>query len=187
MQEFSVVSATPTRLMTFAEYEQVPNPPGGRYELLNGELVCVALPLFPHIRAQRQIRMLLEKAAVDAGVMNTFVVNQEMPYRPLPEYECWGADVACISQARWQKIDRYLEGAPELVVEVLSPSNSAAEMLYKEQICLENGGREFWVVDTDHQRVKVSRIGSSTIYKPGETIPVFFAPGAGISVESVFE
>src|SRR5579863_7056739 len=88
---------TPTRLMTFAEYEQVPNPLGGVYELYHGELVKVGFPKQPHVRAQRQLRRLLENAAGSAGV-----VEKEMPYRPLPEYECWGADVAYLPKARWE-------------------------------------------------------------------------------------
>ena len=36
------MASTPTRLMTFAEYEQVPNPSGGRYELRHGELAVAS-------------------------------------------------------------------------------------------------------------------------------------------------
>src|SRR5712692_243196 len=52
------VASTTTRLMTFAEYELVPNPPGGRYELHHGELVSVPFPKIPHVRAQWQLRRL---------------------------------------------------------------------------------------------------------------------------------
>ena len=175
------MATTPARLMTFAEYVLIPNPRDGRYELHHGELVKVAFPEFPHIRAQRQIRRLLENAAGDRGV-----VKEEMPFRPLPEYECWGADVAYISRARWESIDRWLIGAPELVVEVLSPSNTAAEMLEKEQICLENGALEFWVVDLDRRQIRVStRDGHISTYKPGQEIPLFF--GAPAAADAIFE
>lgn len=176
------MATTPARLMTFAEYQQIPNPPGGRYELHHGELVKVAYPEFPHVRAQRQLRRLLEGAAGDRGVV------EEMPFRPLPEHECWAADVAYLSKARWEGIDRWLSGAPELVIEVLSPSNTAAEMLAKEQICLENGAQEFWAADTEHRLVRVSSSDGRTIsYKSGQQIPLFFAPGSHIAVDAIFE
>jgi len=54
--------------------------------------------------------------------------------------------VAFVSTDRWEKTDRYFEGAPEIVIEVLSPSNTAAEMMDKEQLCLENGAKEFWAL-----------------------------------------
>lgn len=40
--------------------------------------------------------------------------------------------------------DDYLRGAPDLIIEVLSPSNTATEICDKEKLCLENGAREFW-------------------------------------------
>ena len=48
----SVVSTTKARLMTFAEYQHISNPVGGRYELFHGELVRVADPVYRHTRAQ---------------------------------------------------------------------------------------------------------------------------------------
>ena len=176
------MATTPTKLMTVAEYQQIPAPPGGRYELHHGELIKVAYPEFPHVRGQWQIRRLLEGAAGEAGV-----VEKEMPFRPLPEHECWSADVAFVSIERWQSIDRWLFGAPDLVVEVLSPSNTAGKMLDKEKMCLENGAVEFWVVDIDRQQIKVSTPDGHTItYKSGQEIALFFAPGKSVSVSAIF-
>ena len=79
----------------------------------------------------------------------------------------------------------YLIGAPEIVVEVLSPSNTATEMLDKRNICLENGSREFWIVDTDHRQVEVSTPDGHTItYKSGQEIPLFF--GGRLAVDAIF-
>jgi len=174
------VATTTTKLMTFAEFEQLPNPPGHRYELHHGELVKVPFPEFLHIRVQWQLRRLLESAAGSGGVVHT-----EMPYRPLPEHECWGADIVYLSKARWDKIERYLMGAPEIVIEVLSPSNTATEMFDNRNICLENGSREFWVVNTDLRQVEVSTPDGRTItYKSGQEIPLFF--GGRLTVDSIF-
>ena len=174
------MATTTTKLMTFAEFERIPNPPGHRYELHHGELVKVPFPEFPHVRAQWQLRRLLEKAAGSAGVVHT-----EMPYRPLPEHECWGADIVCLAKARWDSVDRYLMGAPDLVIEVLSPSNTAAGMPDKRNLCLENGSREFWEVDVDHGQVEVSTPDGHTItYERGQEIPLFF--GGRIPVDAIF-
>lgn len=174
------MASTTTRLITFEEYEKIPNPPGGVYELHHGELFIVTFPLHPHVRAQRQLRRLLEAAAGDSGV-----VDKEIPYRPRPEYECWGADVAYLTKARWDSIDRYLMGAPELVAEVLSPSNTPAEIAEKRKLCLENGSREFWTVDTKKRQVEVSTPGGHSVtYATGEHIPLFF--GGSIAVDEIF-
>jgi len=175
------VASTQTKLMTFAEFQKIPNPPGGVYELRQGELVKVPYPFGPHVRAQWQLRRLLEGAAGDAGV-----VDKEVPYRPVPEYEGWAADVAYLTKARWDAIDRHLVGAPELVIEVLSPSNTKAEMLHKRKLCLENGSREFWIVSIEKQQVEVFTQDQVIVYKSGQEIPLFFAPGARIAVDAIF-
>ena len=165
--------------MTFADYQQVPNPPGGRYQLYRGELIPEPYPEHRHKKAQLVIRRLLERAAPDG------VVQEEMAYRPKPEYECWGADVGYLTQERWNKIDRWLAGAPDLVVKVLSPSNTAAEMLDKKETCLKNGAREFWLVDLDHRLVEVSTSeGHTRMYRLGQEIPLFF--GGSAAVDQIF-
>jgi Uma2 family endonuclease len=177
------MASTTTRLMTFEEYQNIPNPPGGRYELHHGELVNVPFPEQPHVRAQWQLRRLLEKAAGTDGF-----VDKEIPYRPLPEHECWGADVAYMPRARWDSIDRWLFGVPDLVIEVLSPSNSMSELRDKRKLCLENGCREFWIVDPKLHEVEVSTPDGHTItYKSGQQIPLFFADGSNIAVDAIFE
>src|SRR5579872_469206 len=169
--------------MTFAEFEQLPNPPEGfRLELRHGELFQVAPPKFEHSRVQWQLRRLLERAAGDAGILTT-----EFGFRPTSEYEYLVADVVFASMERWKSTDPngYFSGAPEIVIEVLSPSNTATEMLDKRNICLENGSREFWIVDTDHRQVEVSTPDGHTItYKSGQEIPLFF--GGRLAVDSIF-
>ena len=174
------MATSTTRLMTFAEFQEIPDPSGGHYELHHGELIRVGNPKFPHVRAQWQLRRLLEQAAGSAGV-----VKEEMPYRPLPEHESWRADVVYISKARWESIDEYLLGAPELVIEVLSPSNTVEELIEQRNLCLENGSREFWVVNAKRRHVEVSTPDGRTVtYKSGQEIPLFF--GGSLAVDAIF-
>jgi Uma2 family endonuclease len=77
-------------------------------------------------------------------------------------------------------------GAPEIVAEVLSPSNSAAEMPEKERLCLENGCREFWEIDPKRRTVRVSTPdGRSKTYRTGQQIPLLF--GGELSLDAIFE
>ena len=177
------MASSTTRLMNFDQFEKLPDPREGRYELHHGELVTVPPPQYPHIRAQWQLRRLLEKAAGTDGF-----VDKEVPYRPLPENEYRVADVVYMPMERWNSIEKYLFGAPDLVVEVLSPSNNLHELREKRALCLENGSREFWVVDPRRRDVEVTASdGRSVIYKAGQTVPLFFALGATIAVDSIFE
>lgn len=175
-----------TRLMSFAEFEQLPETPRGfRYELRHGEPVQMPPPNRTRYLVQLRMQQFLSNAAGNAGVVGT-----EMPFRPLPEFEYWQADVAFVSRTRWDQIpgERHLDGAPDLVIEVLSPSNTAAEMLDRRNLCLENGSREFWLVDIEHRQVEVSTPdGHSITYKSAQQIPLFFAPGKTLDVDAIFE
>lgn len=175
------MATTTNRLVTFAELEQMPDTRDGRYELRHGELVKVPPPEFPHYRIQLRLQSLLSAIARDLGIVGT-----EFAFRALSEHEYRVADVAFVAKDRFDQTGRYFEGAPEIVIEVISPSNSAAEMLDKEQLCLENGAKEFWVVEPAHQQVKITTSdGRTAIYKRGQQIPFLF--GGEIAVRDIFE
>lgn len=63
-------------------------------------------------------------------------------------------DVAWISDERLQAFGEAtpFPGAPELCVEVMSPSNSSAEMLTKAALYIEAGAQEVWIVGLDGER-----------------------------------
>src|SRR5579863_285699 len=125
------MATTTNRLVTFAELEQMPDAPDGRYELRHGELVKVPHPEFPHYKIQHRLQRLLTTIAGEEGMAGI-----QFGFRALPEYEYRVADVAFVAGDRWaQATGQYFEGAPEMVIEVLSPSNTASEILDKEQLC----------------------------------------------------
>ncbi len=166
--------------MTIAELEQMPDAPDGRYELRHGELVKVPPPQFPHYAIQLRLQGLLAAIARNKGIVGT-----EFGFRALPEHEYRVADVAFASHERMPRRG-YFEGAPEIVIEVLSAPNTAAGMMDKEQLCIENGAKEFWVVYPERKQVKVSTSdGRTMIYKEGQSIPLFF--GGAIAVREIFE
>src|SRR5258708_24718757 len=157
------MASTTTRPMTVEEFAKLAETEAYICELRKGEVVQMTRPVFGHVRVQHRIQRLLAEAAGDPDA-----VYIGAPFRPLPEYELRVADVAYAPEERWNSISSggYLSVAPDIGIEVLSPSNTAAEMLEKEQICLENGCLEFWIVDLDRRQVKVSTPdGRTATYK----------------------
>jgi Uma2 family endonuclease len=170
--------------MTVEQFRQLPETGPFYYELRHGEPVRVTRPKYRHVFIQSQLQILLWPIVQGQGR-----VMVEFPFRPLPEHELWVADVAYISNERLQKIDPgdNLAGAPELVIEVLSPSNTAAEINDKEKLCLENGARQFWVVDPDLRQVKVSTPdGITTTFRSSQSIPLQALGGGSIKVDDIF-
>jgi hypothetical protein len=77
-----------------------------------------------------------------------------------------------------------LQGVPEIVIEVLSPSNTASEMLDREQICLENG-RANSVPSILYVAGKSLDSGRPLrSYESGQEIPLLF--GGSLAVDWIF-
>jgi len=185
MQSEFAMASTTTALMTVEEFAKLPETAEYIGELHNGELVKMTRPVFRHLSIQHRLQRFLAAAAGDPET-----VYIEMPFRPLPQYEVRVADLAYAPKERWREVpqDGYFIGTPEIVIEILSPSNTAAEMLAREQICLENGAREFWIVDPDRKQVKISTPeGRTATYKCGAAIPLFFAGGKTLAVDAIFD
>ena len=174
-----------TGLMTVEEFQQLPETGPFYYELRHGELVQVTRPILKHSLAQTTLYDLLKPFAG-----NRFWVSMEVPFRALPEHELRVAHVAAISRDRLDQADResVFRGVPELVIEILSPSNTAAEMNDKERLCLENGCREFWVVDMDLRLVKISTPdGVTRAFRAGQEIPLNLFGTGTLKADAIFE
>ena len=179
------MSANPNpRLFTVEEYEQIPDPPGGRYELHHGELVFVTYPVREHGDLQRRLQEILAPAGRRLG----YLVAIEYPYRPLPEREVWGADVACVALSRHKGVEKWLLGCPELVIEVKSPSNSRVELGDKARTTLAGeGALEFWVADAKTRSVHVyHKSAEAQVYRAPESVPIGFL-SCEVSLETIFE
>ena len=179
------MGATTTKLMTFAEFEQLPDEVCRRHELRHGELVEVPPPKFKHRVIQDRMVMLLGCACRGAGY-----VSIEFGFRALPDGEYRTADVVYISSERYaaaKGLD-YFQGAPDMVIEVLSPSNTKAEMRERAALCLANGCPEFWVLDEKKRQVSVSTPNGATIvYHSGQVIPLRLFGDASLPVDQIFE
>jgi Uma2 family endonuclease len=158
------------KLLTVEEYERIPDPPGGHYELRHGELAFVTYPVLQHKLLQRRLRKILEAAAEPRG----FAVDTEYPYRPLPESEVWGADVVCLAQAREDSVEKWLIGSPELTIEVKSPSNTKHELHDRAMTTLAGEGVvEFWIVDAGTASIAVySKTAGVHLYRAPAIVPV---------------
>jgi Uma2 family endonuclease len=176
--------ATTSGLITVKELWDLPERAGCRYELHHGELILVSTPKWKHVLLQWRLRDLLKVLLASFGYVET-----EVPFRPLPEHELWAADGAFVTRERYAAVDRNdaLVGAPDIAIEVLSPSNTVTEMAERCALCLENGALQFWTVDDRLREIKVSTPdGLTRTYKSGDSIPLLFADNQSLAVDSVF-
>lgn len=174
--------AVTTGLMTVAEFLALPGDTS-TLELHHGEVVDMGRAHARHRRIQNTLADLLK--AVGRG---RFHVYTEMPFRALPEYEVRDADVGAVTVDRWDEAEEQgaVAGAPDLVAEVISPSNLLTDMWERERLCLANGCREFWVLDPRANEVRVTTADGVRIYREGMEIPVLILDGERIAVDAIF-
>jgi len=171
-------------LMTVAQYRQLSNRDDVIQELHWGQVVILTRPKMRHAKIQSRLVRLLRPKAEHLGV-----VESEVAFRALPEYDLRGADVAFISRQRWDTTpdDDNLRGSPEIVIEVLSPSNTKAEIREKAALYLSTGAQEFWIVDPKRRTVTVTRSeGEAGVFSAGEKLPLSMF-GGDLEVAQIFE
>lgn len=170
-------------LMTVAEFRQLPEPQAYILELRHGEVVQVTRPKKRHDDRVYRLERDLQPMADRLGYL-----IKAFAFRALPEYELRVADLAFVPWERWDAVgdDDNLAGAPDFVVEVASPSNSAEELQEKRQLCLATGCREFWVVYPKLEQIEVSNEAGTRTCRRGETIRLQVLPGE-LAVGRVFD
>jgi Uma2 family endonuclease len=128
----SLVSAA-TDQITVEQFDEMVLPPSCEWELADGTVVSVTFPTRPHGDLQDCLATVFKRIF---GA--TAVVRIEYPYT-LGSYSKHRADVAVVSPGRHESCPHYLDGAPELVVEILSRSNLPYKVDDLEERCLRRG------------------------------------------------
>ena len=81
-------------------------------------------------------------------------------------------------------------GAPDLVIEILSPSTERHDRLVKFNVYLRAGVREYWVVDQEYNTVSVHILDNgryvTSVYGNTDHLPVHVLPGCEINLNEVF-
>lgn len=140
-----------TGLLTFEEFEHLPDAPGKR-ELLDGELIELQPPKLLHTLVQHNIAEALRQYAVGRGLL----VFVEAGFRMGARHSEWlEPDVSVVSQEQKERADPngYLENSPLTAVEVISPANTAETVERKLAKYFENGAGEVWVAYPKTRRI----------------------------------
>jgi Uma2 family endonuclease len=160
-----------------------------RHELVAGVIVAEPFPTHHHDRTFRRLLRLIEAFAEAQGTGEVFGEAGYVLARDPDTVR--GPDLSFVSRERLTGFDdaRFFSGAPDLAVEILSPSNRRGEMHAKVADYLAAGARMVWVVDPKRKSVTTYR----TLLAPrrlelqdalnGEDV----LPGLVIPLETIFE
>jgi Uma2 family endonuclease len=176
-------------LMTAEELARLPDDGFHRYELVRGELRTMAPPGMDHGEDASNLVYFLKAHVRTYGGGRVFVESGVRLARDPDTVR--GPDVSYIAEHRLPPPGQrsgFFQGAPDLAVEVVSPSNSAADVAEKVQEYLTAGGRLVWVVDRPRRAVTVHRAdGSRQQLGVGDTLSgEDVLPGFALPVAEVF-
>jgi len=150
-------------LMTVEEFDALPEEPGVRYELIEGELYVLASPMYYHQDICTRIMLELGPWARAHGGS----VNHHTDFK-MADNTVLAPDVYYLSTESLARIDPHKrnEGAPDLCIDVWSPSNERQEedLRRKAKIYLANGAKAVWLI---YPEARIARI-----YKPGKPVEI---------------
>jgi Uma2 family endonuclease len=179
------MSAITKTLLTFEEFEQMPERPG-KQELLRGELIELPPPVSKHnrdsMRIFKALELGLERAHGADEASELGEVFHEMGYE-LPDGSYVQPDVSISHTGQSEK--KYLEGSPAIAIEVVSPSNAAEELDLKTELYFEFGAREVWRFYPRTRHVVVHLPGKSYIVREDEMLTTALLPGFVLRVGDI--
>lgn len=178
---------------TYADYLEWDEP--GRYELVNGVPVALASPSDTHqeivAELTRQLGNFLEgkKCRVYPAPFDVRLFEKDED-SPDDVDSVFQPDLMVVCDK--SKVDRRgVHGAPDLVIEVLSPSTARHDRLVKLNQYQLAGVREYWIVSPEEQTAQVFLLDDNTlrpheVYMRGDIGKVNVLEGCFIELEKVF-
>jgi Uma2 family endonuclease len=177
-----------TPMMTWEAFEQLPDSDGFHRELIRGQLQILPPPKSRHSKIARKISKLLESIEADDQAQIYLEAGYKLTERPTTWVQ---PDVSVLTTDRANAVgdDQHFKGAPEIAVEIISPSESAADVEQKASLLLAAGCQTLWVVYPKTQTVHVFTPGGrATICGINDMLPALpLGPENRIPVTKLFE
>lgn len=168
------------RKLEYADYAALPDD-GKRYEIIDGELHMTPSPSPLHQRVSRRLQRALEAYFEPLGGE---VFNAPIDLI-LARHDILVPDLLVVTQGR-QVSGRGIEGAPALVVEILSPSTRSRDIGAKARRYAALGVPHYWLVDPEDRWIECHQLVSGGAYTPGTRATgnaILTAPGwSGLTI-----
>ena len=182
-----MVSPGPKIKLTYEDYANTPDDE--RYELIDGELFMVPSPNRYH-----------QEVVIDLGTLfNIFVRGNDLgrvyvaPFDVvLSDTNVVQPDVIFVSKERLGIITHAnIQGAPDLAVEVRSPSTAQRDLTIKRRLYAEHGVKEYWMVDPEARTVTVLLLRDGVfeevgIYRKGQVLSSTTLSGFTLNLDEIF-
>lgn len=178
----------PERRYTYADYKDLPEEL--RCEIIEGDLQMTPAPNARHQAISTFLVATVWSFVRSARLGTVLAAPTDVVLAPENVVQ---PDILFVSMARKDIIDPKagINGAPDLVMEVLSPSDPRRDQVVKRDLYERYGVQEYWIVDPEDQTVEVltrSAAGLETWqrFSSGSELTSPLLPGLTIAVEEIF-
>ncbi len=133
---------------------------GKRYEAIEGELYVTPAPSFRHQRVSLKLALALHRLLEEPG--HGIIAAAPVGVEFAESQEGVQPDLIFVSNARRRRVaEEGIRGAPDLVVEILSPGTAERDRTVKKKLYQRQGVAQYWIVDPDGDSVEVWDFESS--------------------------
>ena len=176
-----------TPRLTYQDYANLEGDE--RYELLDGELILVASPNRDHQTVSLRLASMMLSFVDENGLGWVF----EAPFDVLfTDTDVVQPDIMFISREREHILTpANVQGAPDLIVEILSPSSSTRDWRAKRELYAAHGVREYWIIDPTNRIVSVMLLQDGVLQieqtrTEDDTATSTVLDGFSVSLDSIF-
>ncbi|WP_027356738.1 Uma2 family endonuclease [Desulfofundulus thermocisternus] len=161
-------------VLTYEDYLDLPDD-GNRYEILEGVLHVTPSPTTRHQRVSRNLQRIIDAYVLEHNLGEVFDAPLDVIFSNISIAQ---PDLIFVSHARSEIItEKNIAGAPDLVVEILSPNTSRRDRITKAHVYALYGVEYYWLVDPDATTVEeyrleegaynlISRVTGNESFKP---------------------
>ncbi len=187
--ERTTTMAIPNPIVKFTYDDYLNTPDDKRYELLDGELVMPPAPGESHQNVSAMLGWKLTQFAVENRMGRAYHAPFDVV---LSDMDVVQPDLIFVSNERTDIITpANIQGAPDLVVEILSPSTAARDKTFKRSLYARHGITEYWMVDLTEKTITILRLderGFEVVdtYGEGETLTSPTLQGFTLNLDDIF-
>ena len=176
-----------TSRLTYQDYADLEGDE--RYELMDGELMLVVSPNEDHQTVSLRLASRMLSFVEDNDLGRVF----HAPYDVLfTDTDVVQPDLLFVSKERYHiRTPANIQGAPDLAVEILSPSSSRRDWHDKRELYTRHGVREYWIIDPTNRIVSVLQLRDDMLdleqtCTEGDTAESLVLEGFSISLGELF-
>lgn len=162
-------------LLTYEDYLDLPND-RNRYEILEGELFVAPAPSPRYQLVSRNLQFAIHQFARQHTFGEVFAAPIDLILEATTVAQ---PDLVFVARDRLSIVTmKGVEGAPDLVIEILSPTTIKADRTTKARLYARHGIRHYWIVDPESRTLEAYELAGD-VYRliataAGESL---FSPG----------